>query len=76
MKLKVKVIIYVLTDAQGNISHSVIGDYTNSICVGGIGSDGKHHQYDSYEGYHCYEWANERGMSLDCYEKEIELTLN
>jgi hypothetical protein len=69
----IKVIIYVLTDTQGNKSHYAINDYTQSICVGGIGQDGKYHQYDSYEGIHAYGWAEKLGMKLDCYERAVDV---
>lgn len=74
--LKVKVIIYTLTDFEGNTTYSVVGDHSDNICFGGIANDGVYHQYDSYEGYHSYEWAKKLGMTVDCYEKEIELNIN
>lgn len=73
--LQVKVIIYTLTDVNGDISTSVVGDYGESICFSGVGNDGRTHQYDSYEGYHSYEWAEKLGMKVNCYEKEIELNV-
>lgn len=73
--ITVKVIVYVLTDINGDVSSSVVGDYSDNICFGGIGNDGKYHQYDSYEGYHPYDWATKLGMTVDCYEKEISINL-
>ena len=73
--IPVKVIIYTLTDVNGDISTSVIQDYSNSICFGGIGNDGTYHQYDSYEGIHSYSWAEKLGMQVNCYEKTIELNI-
>ncbi len=72
-RIPVKVIIYTLTYTKGDISTSVVGDYSDSICFGGIGNDDKYHQYDSYEGHHSYEWAIKLGMSVNCYEKTIDL---
>lgn len=71
--MKVKVIFYILTDALGHKSWDCVKDYSDSICIGGTGKDGAYHQYDSYEGYHGYAWATERGMTLECIEKEIEI---
>jgi hypothetical protein len=73
MKITVKAIVYTLTDAFGDVSHSVVGDHSDNVCFGGIGIDGKYHQYDSYEGHHAYEWAAKLGMKVGCYEKEIEI---
>lgn len=63
--MSVNVIIYALTDTLGHVSTSVIGDYSSSICFGGIGNDGKYHQYDGYEGIHSYAWAEKLGMRVD-----------
>lgn len=71
--MKVKVIVYALTDVAGHVTTSVVGDHADNICFGGIGNDGKYHQYDSYEGFHSYAWAEKLGMRVDCYEKEIEV---
>jgi hypothetical protein len=71
--IKVKVIINILEDAKGNISTCVIGDYSDSICVGGIGKDGNYHQYDSYEGIHAYGWAEKLGMKMTCQESMIDI---
>jgi hypothetical protein len=73
--IDVKVIIYTLTDVNGNIRTSVVSDYSDNICFGGIANDGQYHQYDSYEGYHSYEWAVKLGMRVDCYEKVVTLTV-
>lgn len=74
-KIKVKVIIYTLTDVDGNVHTSVVGDYSDSVCLCGKGNDGEYHQYDSYEGIHAYPWAEKFGMRVDCFEKEIELNM-
>ncbi len=73
--ITVKVIIYTLTDIDGNVTTSVVGDYSDNICVCGKGKDGQFHQYDSYEGIHAYSWAEKLGMKLDCFEKEITLNV-
>jgi NADH:ubiquinone oxidoreductase subunit D len=52
-----------------------VSDYSDNICFGGIANDGQYHQYDSYEGYHSYEWAVKLGMRVDCYEKVVTLTV-
>lgn len=71
--LKITVIIYVLCDVNGDYTHSVVGDHSDSISFGGIGNDGKYHQYDSYEGYHAYDWAEKLGMKVECFTKEVEI---
>ena len=73
--VKVKVIVYSLTDVNGNVSTSVIGDESDNICFGGQGNDGNYHQYDSYEGYHSYDWAEKWGMTVECHTQEIEITV-
>ena len=73
--ITVKVIIYTLTDVDGDVTTSVVGDYGDSICFGGKGNDGQYHQCDSYEGIHSYGWAEKLGMRVDCYEKEIVLNV-
>jgi hypothetical protein len=70
--MKVKVIVYALTDVAGHVTTSVVGDHTDNICFGGIGNDGKYHQYDSYEGFHSYAWAEKLGMRVDCYENATQ----
>lgn len=73
--IQVKVIIYTLTDANGNVTTSVVNDYGDSINFGGIGKDGQWHGYDGYEGIHAYPWADELGMKVDCFEKTIDLNM-
>jgi hypothetical protein len=73
--IKVTVIIYTLTDAYGDVTTKVVGDYGDTVNFGGIGKDGEWHGYDAYEGIHAYGWAEERGMKVDCFEKEITLNL-
>lgn len=64
--------IYRLIDAKGDKCYTVVDDPSDSGCIGGYDVDGKYHQYDSYELYHAYEWAEERGMTLSCVNIEID----
>ena len=34
------------------VSEVMANDTSDNICIGGIGNDGKHRQFDSYEAYH------------------------
>lgn len=74
--IKVKVLVYVLTDVNGKTMTDVVDDCSDHICLHGTGNDGKCHQFDSYEAYHSYDWAARLGMKVDCYEKELEIVLN
>ena len=73
--IEVKVIVYALVDVNGDISTSVIGDYDDWICFGGIGSDGQYHQYDSSEGFYSCKWAEELGMRVDRYENFVSINV-
>ena len=71
MKITVKIIIYTLIDAFGQVDHAVVEDPSDSICIGGIGIDGIYHLYNG-EGRHLNQWAKEFGMRSGNHEKEIE----
>jgi len=71
--MKVKVIFYVVKDARGNKSWDCASDYASTVTLYGEDKDGKFQQYDSYEGYHAYPWAEKHGFTLECIEKEVEL---
>jgi hypothetical protein len=73
--ISVKVIIYTLTDVNGEICTCVVEDHSDTVTYNGIGSDGKRHYYDGYEGIHSYDWADKLGMKVDCYEKTIDLNV-
>lgn len=70
--MKKEIHLYRLTDANGDKQITVVDEPSNSGCIGGYGSDGKYHQYDSYELYHAYDWAKERGMKLEYAKMEID----
>lgn len=56
--------IYVLIDANGNKDWQVVREHNDTIrSIGGIGSDGNYHQYDSYEAYYLDDWAKKHGMT-------------
>lgn len=71
--MEIEFYIFVLTDATGNKTYDVVGEPSDNICIGGIGKDFQYHQYDSYEGYHAYGWAEKLGMKLDCYNQKITI---
>lgn len=64
--------IYRLIDTKGNKSYTVVNDPTDNGCIGGYDADGQYQQYDSYELYHAYEWAEGHGMSLNSAKIEID----
>lgn len=71
--MKIKVRIYILTDSEGNKTWDIVKESSDNICVGGYDGDGTYHQFDSYEAYHAYTWAETYGFKLECVEKEIEI---
>jgi hypothetical protein len=71
--MQVKVYVYILRDGQGYTSTAVVGDPSNNICIGGNDTKGEYHQYDSYEGYHAYGWAEQHGFHLECVEQDVEV---
>lgn len=71
--MKKTIYLYQLTDARGDKRITVVDDPADNGCIGGYGNDGQYHQFDSCELYHAYEWAKERGMSLQGGQMEIEI---
>jgi hypothetical protein len=69
--MKKTLYFYRLTDFKGDQRITVVDDPSDSGCIGGYGKDGIYQQYDSYELYHAYEWAEDRGMKLQYGEIEI-----
>ena len=68
-----RIYIYRLTDAQGNITFTVQDDCQNSGTIGGYDKDDKYHQFDSYELFHAYDWAKERGFVLESATFVLEI---
>lgn len=66
--------IYRLTDAQGNQSATVINDLTDSGRIGGIDKNGTYQQYDSYELWYAYDWAEKHGMKLEYGKVDIDIS--
>lgn len=73
--ISVEIIIYTLTDVNGDICTYAVNDYSQSVVLYGIGKDGNQHYYDGYEGIHAYDWAEKLGMKVDCYKKTIDLNI-
>ena len=71
--MKIKFYIYILTDANGDKSYDVVKEECDNICIYGYDNEGQYRQYDSYEGYHAYTWAETYGFKLECIKKEIEI---
>jgi len=71
--MMIKIYIYKLTDCWGNICWDCVSDTSNNICLYGHYLDSKYHQYDSYEGYHAYKWAEAYGFKLELIERLIEI---
>jgi hypothetical protein len=68
-----KIYVYRLTDAKGDKTITVVNEPNDNGTIGGYGSDGKYHQYDSYELWYAYEWATLRGMKLESTEMIIDV---
>lgn len=64
---------YRLTDARGDARIVVVDDPNDDGCIGGYDANGKYHQYDSYELWHAYAWAKERGMVLESGTMDVEI---
>ena len=64
--------VYRLTDANGDKTFCVVDDPSDDGCIGGYDANGKYQQYDSYELYHAYGWAEKHGMKLECGVMEID----
>ena len=73
--ISIPVIVYTLTDFNDNTVACVVQDYGDTVTYSGIGSDGQRHIYDGYEGIHSYDWAEQRGMKVNCYTKTIDLNI-
>jgi len=71
--MKIKLHVYVLTDCRGEKSYDVIKDSSDNIYIYGYDDEGRYHQYDSYEGYHAFTWAETYGFKLECFCKEIDI---
>ena len=65
---------YRLTDALGNKKVTVVDDPTNNGCIGGYDKDGNYHQYDSYELWHAYDWAEKLGMKLESGTMKLDIS--
>jgi hypothetical protein len=68
-----KIYLYKLTDAKGNVTVTVVNDLSDDGCIGGYDSNGNYQQYDSYELYHAYTWAEEHGMKFESGSMNIEV---
>lgn len=68
------VYVYRLTDAKGDQSVTVVDDPSDNGCIGGYDINGVYQQYDSYELYYAYEWAESHGMKLESAVVKIDLT--
>ena len=68
-----KIYLYRLTDARGEQQMVVVDDLSDNGRIGGYDKDGKYQQYDSYELYHAYEWAEKHGMKLESGSMEIDV---
>lgn len=71
--MKKTIYLYRLTDAAGDQQITVVDEQSDDGCIGGYDRDGKYHQYDSYELYHAYEWAEKHGMKLESGIMEIDV---
>jgi len=72
--MKKTIYLYRLTDAKGNQTITVVDEPSDDGRIGGYDRDGKWQQYDSYELYHAYEWAEKLGMKLESATIEIDVS--
>lgn len=73
MKIQKEFYVYTLTDGQGDSRLVVVDDCSDNMTIGGYTADGQYHQFDSYEAYHAYGWAQERGFKLTSETRRIEV---
>jgi hypothetical protein len=73
MKITMKAVLCILRDAKGDVRTAVVNDTSDNVTIGGYDLDGKYHQYDSYEAYHVYGWAIERGFYFTTKPFEIDV---
>lgn len=66
--------VYRLTDANGDQTVAVVNEASDNSTIGGYDKDGVYQQYDSYELYYAYEWAESHGMKLESGTVEIDVT--
>jgi hypothetical protein len=66
--------VYRLTDANGDQTVAVVNEASDNGTIGGYDKDGVYQQYDSYELYYAYEWAESHGMKLESGTVEIDVT--
>lgn len=66
--------VYRLTDAEGNFDYAIVKEGSDKAILIGIGSDGKHHQFDSEEIYHSFKWAEKHGMKVEMAETHIKIS--
>jgi hypothetical protein len=72
--MKKTMYLYRLTDARGDQMVTVVDDPTDNGTIGGYDSNGQYQQYDSYELYYAYEWAEKHGFKLESGTVEIDVT--
>lgn len=76
--LNIRVIIFVLTDANGNTEQSASDRVSGDFSLGGYGTDGFYHIYSSKSNFNkkpVNDWAKEHGMRFDVYEKIFPLDI-
>ena len=64
---------YRLTDARGTQTITVVNDPTDNGTIGGFDTKGQYQQYDSYELYHAYAWAEKHGMTLESGQMTVDI---
>ena len=60
---------------NGNVvATTVVNDPSDTGCIGAKDANGIYQQFDSYEMYNAYGWAEENGFKLRSCKKTIEIT--
>lgn len=72
--MTIKFLVYILKDENGEVmDYDVTKESGNNICLVGRDKNGQYYQFDSCEAYHSYEWAETKGFTVECVEKEITI---
>ena len=67
--MKIKLLIYKLTDSWGGISWDCCQEPSDSIVIGGYDENYDYQQFDC-EAYYIYTWADTYGFKVENIEKE------
>ena len=70
--MQVKVYVFVVVGFDGQERSAVVGDTSDTICMGAYDNDGKYQHFES-EAYHLNEWVAKYGFSQRRFETTVEV---